>query len=170
MKRVEYAFVEIRKKGIFVFFIFLIAWYIFNGKITLEITLFGSAFSILLTWFCTCFMDYDIKGELRALKKIGLFIKLMGVLVLEIAKANEQLIYWIFSDKYRMEPALVSFRVDLKKDWTKTLLANFITLTPGTITALLEDNVYTVHCLDKDLAEGIEECAFVKLLKRLEEE
>ena len=69
-----------------------------------------------------------------------------------------------------MEPALVSFSVDLKKNWTKVILANFITLTPGTITALLEDNVFTVHCLDKDLANGIETCAFVTILKRLEEE
>lgn len=104
------------------------------------------------------------------IKKIGLFMKLFFVLVVEIAKANEQLIYWIFSDKYRMEPALVKFKVDLKKDWSKAILADFITLTPGTITALLEDDVFTVHCLDKELAEGIENCLFVTILKELEAE
>lgn len=152
------------------FFLYFFAWLIFNGRVTLEIALFGAFFSFLLTWFCVRFMDYDLRSELRGIKKIGLFIELLFVLILEIAKANEQLIYWIFSDKYRMEPALVSFSVDLKKNWTKVVLANFITLTPGTITALLEDNVLTVHCLDKDLANGIENCAFVTILKRLEEE
>ena len=38
------------------------------------------------------------------------------------------------------------------------------------INEALEDNVFTVHCLDKDLANGIETCAFVTILKRLEEE
>ena len=34
----------------------------------------------------------------------------------------------------------------------------------------LEDDIFTVHCLDKELAEGIEDCAFVKVLSQLEEE
>lgn len=147
-----------------------LAWLIFNGQVTLEIAIFGVIFSVLITMFCVRFMDYDIKGELKMVKKIGLFAKLFIVLVLEIAKSNEQLLYWIFSDKYRMEPVLVSFSVRLKKDWTRAILANFITLTPGTITAFLEDDIYTVHCLDKELAEGIEDCAFVEILEKLEEE
>ena len=46
--------------------------------------------------------------------------------------------------------------------------ANSITLTPGTITVSLTDNEYTVHCLDKELAEGISSSVFVKLLTKLE--
>ena len=147
-----------------------IVWIIFNGKFTLEIACFGIVFAVLLTWFMVHFMNYDLKGEVKMVKKLGLFIKLFTVLILEIAKSNEQLLYWIFSDKYRMEPVLVTFTVQLKKEWTRALLANFITLTPGTITAFLEDDIYTVHCLDKELAEGIEDCAFVKILTELEAE
>lgn len=150
--------------------LFFIAWIIFNGNLTVEIAGFGVLFSLLLTYFCVKFMGYKIQKEFVMIKKIGLFMKLFFVLVVEIAKANEQLIYWIFSDKYRMEPALVKFKVDLKKDWSKAILADFITLTPGTITALLEDDVFTVHCLDKELAEGIENCLFVTILKELEAE
>ena len=160
-----------REKGDEIMAVLLfIIWIIFNGKITLEISLFGIVFSVLITWFMVKFMDYNLKGELKMIKKLGLFIKLFAVLVLEIAKSNEQLLYWIFSDKYRMEPVLVSFSVHLKKEWTRALLANFITLTPGTITAFLEDDIFTVHCLDIELAEGIEDCAFVKILSQLEEE
>lgn len=150
--------------------LFFIAWIIFNGNLTLEIAGFGVLFSFLLTFFCVKVMDYKIQKEWIMIKKIGLFIELFVVLIIEIAKSNEQLIYWIFSDKYRMEPALVKFKVDLKKEWTKAILADFITLTPGTITALLENDELTVHCLDKELAEGIENCSFVTVLKKLEEE
>ena len=152
------------------FILFILVWIIFNGQFTLEILLFGIVFSLLMCLFAHKFMNYNLKNEMRMYKKMGLFIQLLIILVLEIAKANEHLIYWIFSDKYRMEPAIAIFHVDLKKDWTKALFANFITLTPGTITAYLEDDIYTVHCLDQDLADGIDNCQFLRVLERLEEE
>lgn len=145
-------------------------WVVFNGKLNIEITLFGLVFSVLLTLFCVKYMDYNIKDEIRMIKKTGLIFKLILVLIFEIAKSNSQVFYWVFSDKYRMEPAIVTFNVDLKKSWSKVILSNFITLTPGTITVLLEDNMLSVHCLDKTLAEGIEDSAFIKILRKLEEE
>ena len=51
----------------------------------------------------------------------------------------------------------------------KVLLANSITLTPGTITVSVEDDRFCVHCLDKELAEGMEDSVFVKLLEEMEE-
>ena len=51
---------------------------------------------------------------------------------------------------------------------SKEALANAITLTPGTITVLLEDNSYTVHCLDESLAEGMNESVFLKRIEEIE--
>ena len=48
------------------------------------------------------------------------------------------------------------------------LLANSITLTPGTITIEQREDEYTVHCLDSSFIEGIEKSTFVKLLERME--
>ena len=48
------------------------------------------------------------------------------------------------------------------------ILANSITLTPGTITVSLEGNDFYVHCLDKEFAEGIDSSAFVELLQKME--
>ena len=48
------------------------------------------------------------------------------------------------------------------------LLANSITLTPGTITVSVEGDHFFVHCLDRELAEGMEESVFVELLKQME--
>lgn len=42
-------------------------------------------------------------------------------------------------------------------------------MTPGTITVTLTENEYMVHCLDKELAEGISSSVFVELLKKIEE-
>ena len=48
------------------------------------------------------------------------------------------------------------------------MLANSITLTPGTITVKLSDDEFSVHRLDKSLAVGLSESIFVKLLMRIE--
>ena len=65
---------------------------------------------------------------------------------------------------------LVQFEPGLKKNVSKALLANSITLTPGTITATVKGDVFYVHALDRDFGKGIENCGFVKRLKKLEED
>ena len=50
------------------------------------------------------------------------------------------------------------------------LLANSITLTPGTITVSVEGDRFCVHYLDKELADGVEDSVFVELLKEMEAE
>ena len=69
---------------------------------------------------------------------------------------------------YDLEPVLVRFKTDLKTKEAKVVLANSITLTPGTITVMLEDDEFVVHCLDKELAEGMNHSIFVELLGKLE--
>ena len=92
----------------------------------------------------------------------------MFVLVKEIIKANFAVIKMIMSSRYEIEPAVVKFKTDLKTTTARILLANSITLTPGTITVSLENDEYVVHCLDKSLAEGINSSIFVTLLRKLE--
>ena len=68
-----------------------------------------------------------------------------------------------------MEPVIVHVHTDLKTEAARVILANSITLTPGTITVSLTEDVLLVHCLDKSLAAGMEDSVFVRLLKKLEE-
>ena len=51
----------------------------------------------------------------------------------------------------------------------RVMLANSITLTPGTITADLTEGRFWVHALTKEMAEGLEESYFVKLIAKMEE-
>ena len=78
------------------------------------------------------------------------------------------MIRMITSSRYELEPAVVRFKTDLKSAPARIMLANSITLTPGTITVSLTGDEYVVHCLDKSLAEGINSSIFVTLLRRLE--
>ena len=68
----------------------------------------------------------------------------------------------------RIKPALVRIEVDLKTEMARYILANSITLTPGTITVLSEGNSLTVHCLRKDLLGDVAGSTFVRLLRKME--
>lgn len=150
------------------FFIFFLIWIIFNGQFTFEIAAFGVVIAGLMYLFICKFLNYHPKTDLLICKKFFLVLQYVFVLITEIIKANFAVIKMIMSSRYEIEPAIVRFKTDLKSTPARVLLANSITLTPGTITVSLEEDEYVVHCLDKELAEGINSSVFVTLLRRLE--
>lgn len=150
------------------YLLFFSIWVILNGRITLEVVLFGIAVATLMFVFICKFMGYSIKKEIWLFKNFFLLLWYVLVLIVEILKANFAVVKLIFSVKYQIEPALVTFKSPLKTGFANFLLANSITLTPGTITVSAENGEFMVHCLDKDLAIGMDESIFVHLLKKLE--
>lgn len=150
------------------YLIFFLIWIIYNGQFTLEIGAFGVVIAGLMYWFICKFLDYKPKIDLILGKKLLQIIHYVFVLVTEIIKANFAVIKMIMSSKYEIEPTVIRFKTDLKTMPAKILLANSITLTPGTITVSLDGDEYVVHCLDKSLAEGINCSIFVTLLQKIE--
>lgn len=150
------------------YLLFFILWVIFNGRITLEITVFGIIISAVMYAFICKFMDFSPRKEFLFLKKAGYLCQYLYHLVFEIIKANVTTISLMLSGNYAEEPAIIHFHSNLKTDMAKCLLANSITLTPGTITVEIKDNDFIVHCLDKSFAEGIDQSVFVKLLEKME--
>lgn len=150
------------------FIIFFLIWVIFNGQFTLEIAAFGIVIAGAMYWFICKFLDYKPRNDLVLCKRLVLILHYVFVLLVEILKANGAVFRMIYSAKYRLEPAVVHFKTNLRTPFARVLLANSITLTPGTITVSLKDDEYVVHCLDKELAQGIDSSIFVKLLERIE--
>ncbi len=150
------------------YLIFFLIWVIFNAQLNWEIAAFGIVISGFMYAFICKFLGYRPKNDLLMLKRIGLVLRYVFVLLTEIIKANFAVIRMIMSSKYVIEPVVVQFQADLKTTPGRVLLANSITLTPGTITVSLEENNYVVHCLDKELAAGINSSIFVTLIQRLE--
>lgn len=150
--------------------LFFLVWLILNGRVTVEICVLGVLISAALFYFISRFMDYSIKKELLLFRLTPLFLKYFWVLVKEIVKANVCVLKIITSPDEQPEPALVYFDTELRTGLARVMLANSITLTPGTITVSVEENHYCVHCLDKTLAEGVEDSVFVELLEKMEGE
>lgn len=150
------------------YILFFLVWIIFNGAVTTETVLFGLAISAAVYAFICKFMNYSIRKDVSYMKRIPCMLLYICVLVWEIIKANFAVMKLMTASRYDLEPVLVKFRTNLKTRQTRVILANSITLTPGTITVSLEGNEYLVHCLDKELAEGMNHSIFVELLEKLE--
>ena len=150
--------------------LFFLAWIIFNGIITLEIVLFGVVIALGMFAFICKFMDYSIHKELRFYKLVPVFFQYVYLLVKEIIQANLTVCRMILSRKEIVEPVIVHVHTNLKTETARVILANSITLTPGTITVSMTDDDLLVHCLDKSLAAGMEDSAIVKLLEKMEKE
>ena len=149
--------------------LFFLVWVVFNGRLTLEIVLFGVAVAGALFAFVCKFMDYSPEKELHFYKKLPVLCQYLYCLMKEIITANLTVARMILTRKEQMEPVLVHVHTDLKTETARVMLANSITLTPGTITVAMTDNDLLVHCLDKSLSEGMEDSGIVRLLQKLEE-
>lgn len=149
--------------------LFFLVWVVFNGRLTLEIALFGVAVASAVFCFVCKFMDYSMRKELRFYRLIPAFAQYLYYLVKEIIAANLAVSQMILTRKEQMEPVIVHVHTDLESETARMILANSITLTPGTITVSLTDDDLLVHCLDKSLSSGMEDSVFTRLLKRMEE-
>ncbi len=147
---------------------FLLLWIIFNGRFTMEILLIGIVLCGVLFAFCCKFLGYSVRRDIRLMKRLPLAVRYAVTLIAEIMKANQQVLRFIFTPKYQVEPCIIHFTSRLKSQSARVILANSITLTPGTITVGLEGREFYVHCLDADFAEGMEDSVFVKLLEKME--
>lgn len=150
------------------FVLLLILWIIFNGKLTLEIAIFGVVISGAVCFFMSRFAGYSFRRELKRVRLLPDMLLYILVLIKEIILANISVLGMIFKGPSKLQPAVYHFRTGLKSPLARTILANSITLTPGTITVSLHEDELYVHCLDKSLAEGISDSVFVHRLERME--
>lgn len=150
------------------FILLIVIWFIFNGKITTEIFILGILLSACIYLFMCRFMDYGLRKDIALIKKSVYFLYYIGVLIVEIIKANVQVMHLVLTDREVAEPVIIGYKTRLKTNLSRVILANSITLTPGTITVSLEEDELVVHCLDKSMAEGMDDLIFERLLEKME--
>ena len=150
------------------YLVFLLLWILLNGQLTGEIVCFGIVIAGAMYAFFCKFMDYSIEKDILLLRKLPLILLYILVLFWEIIKANVSAIRLTLSYRNEIDPVIVQFQTGLKTDLANVVLANSITLTPGTITVAMEEDELTVHALDVSLAAGMDDSVFVHMLRRLE--
>ena len=138
------------------FFLLFGFWLILNGRVDPEILITGAVICGLLYLFLWKFMGYSPKKEWRYVRRLGWLTGYFFFMLREIFNSSMSVIRLIWSPKLVTEQRVVTFPCHLRTTAGRVLLANFITLTPGTVTADIDGDRFTVHCLDVSMAEGLE--------------
>lgn len=143
-------------------------WVILNGRLTREVLLLGLFVVAGVGVLAWVLFGYTPKREWRIDRKLPLFAVYVFVLLWEILKANWNMLAVIVSARSSIEPALVTYRTGLKTGFGRFILANSITLTPGTITVRMEGDTLTVHCIRRSMLDISPDGVFERWIRRLE--
>ncbi|HER44188.1 MAG TPA: Na+/H+ antiporter subunit E [Candidatus Eisenbacteria bacterium] len=82
------------------------------------------------------------------IKRIAWSFAYIAVLFKEIVVANIDVAYRVIHPKMPIKPGIVVIRTELKQDIAKMILANSITLTPGTFTLDILDDRILIHWIN----------------------
>lgn len=102
-------------------------WLALSGNFSLANTVFGFLMSFAIMWIIS--LNSENKKYFRiAPKTIGFVFFFLS----ELIKANIQVAIEVMTPKDTMKPGIVRYPLEAKTDFEITLLANLISLTPGT--------------------------------------
>lgn len=148
-------------------FLFVL-WLLLNGRVTVEICLFGVVIAGAVYAFCVYALGYHPRHEKRLLKRLGGYVVYVAMLIGEIIKANMAVIRIILVPPHRYHSAIVRLRIPFEKNISRVLLSNSITLTPGTVTIEQYGDEFLVLCLDKSNADSIPDWKLTRMLQKME--
>jgi len=90
------------------------------------------------------------------------YVIYLVVFIKNLVLSNWDVARRVIDPKLPINPGIVAIKTNLKEDYKKLMLANSITLTPGTITLDVKDDTLYVHWIDvltKDVEKASEEIA-----------
>ena len=125
-------------------------WVALTGKFLVSNFLFGFVLSFCLLWTIT----RDREGR-KYFNRIPRMISFVFYFLYELLKANLQVAYDVITPKFYMTPGIIRIPLSARTDLEITLLANLISLTPGSLSLDVSDDrkVLYVHAMyigDKD--------------------
>jgi len=122
-------------------------WLLFTVNVSFTSMLIGAFFSAavaVLTY--GVFIDEKEAARRFLLPRLHYAVMYFLFLILEIYISSFKVVVKVISGN--INPRIVHFRTRLKYDLARALLANSITLTPGTVTLDLDEDHLVVHWLD----------------------
>lgn len=141
----------------FIFAILLVTWLIFSGLFdAFHITL-GVISCGLVTWISSDLLFDDRAIPLRRrLVQGGRLFAYLAWLLWQVVLANLHLFRLAFGSQEEVQPQILRYETSLRSDFEKYLLANSITLTPGTVTIKILGDVFYIHAISDVAAGGLD--------------
>ncbi len=146
--------------------LFFLLWIIFNGKITPEIIVIGVLVTVGVSLFACAVIGYPVRYDRKIPGNLAILVLYGLNLVREIVIAASSVAGMVLRAE-DPEPVVIEFHSGLPSRLQNVLLANSITLTPGTITMFQEGDRFVIHCLRPEYAGGIEDSSFIRILRKL---
>jgi multicomponent K+:H+ antiporter subunit E len=123
----------------------LVVWLLLVRSIAFGHLLLGTFFAILIPLFTYRFWDLEPHVG-RPLLLARFLLRVLADIVI----ANLEVAWLIVNPRRRLRPHFIEYPLMLEKRFTITLLANTISLTPGTVSANLrmDGETLLIHALD----------------------
>ena len=137
----------------FFFNIFLaLVWGLANGQISLSSLVVGFALGYGILWF-----SQPIMGPSRYFQRLPVGLRFFGYFLWQLLLSNLRVAYDVITPRLYMRPGIVAVPLDAKTDLEITLLANLITLTPGTLSLDVSKDRRTlyVHAMFVDSPDNV---------------
>ncbi|AQT61280.1 Na+/H+ antiporter subunit E [Cellvibrio sp. PSBB023] len=130
----------------------LVLWLLLVNEISLGQVLLGAILAWLIPWLTQGFWPESLQ-----LRKPLVLVKFILVVLWDILIANLILVVRILGPINKLQPAFMQVPLDIEHEFTITLFASTISLTPGTVSADLSLDgryllVHSLHVTDIDAA------------------
>jgi multicomponent Na+:H+ antiporter subunit E len=158
------------KKFISTFVFCFLVWILLAGVSPPELLL-GAGISIILAFLIARFTDVAVSWKTPV--QFVLFIILyLPVFLFELVKSNIDVLFRVLNPKLPINPGFVKVKSEAKGKLGKLIIANSITLTPGTISVDADDDGIYVHWINvtgKDEKEYSEKISgrFERILRKV---
>ncbi len=134
--------------------IMFVFWMILSWKFDLVSLGIGVVCSLLVAYWSHDLLigepDYGM-----TLRRYLSLAKFLPWLLWQIVLANLNVVYLTLNPKDLIEPTVIRFNPDLQTDMGVVILANAITLTPGTVTIVANKQEFIVHAITQKDAESL---------------
>ena len=135
-------------------------WFIMSGKTEPKFLIIGAASSLIIAALCLRTLTlHGIRTDNQYYifnVNIVKYLIYMLWLLKEIIKSAVAVSVITTVRRSDVEPSIAWFKADYDNPSARAMLANSITLTPGTITIdITEDGIFSVHALTRDIRDGL---------------
>jgi multicomponent Na+:H+ antiporter subunit E len=153
------------KNFIVTFLILLSVWILLNNSAAADVLISGGIIALLLAMLNS--KQHHLFGDLKLTPKSLVYtVMYFIVFFIELVKSNIDVTLRVISPKLPINPGIVEVKTTLKSKYARMILANSITLTPGTLTVEVADDSFFIHWIDVE-NEDIQE-ASNKIVKNFE--
>lgn len=132
----------------------LLIWMIANGTLAFDVLITGIVISAAIALAFASFAR--VYSVIRWSPKVILYyLMYLAVFLIELTRANLNVMRLVFSPRIDIEPGIVEIKTSLKSPIGRLALANSITLTPGTLVVDIKDDSLFIHWINVSATDPV---------------